>query len=109
MRQPWEMGEDEGKVDPALKKAAGEVPAAAQAAPAVQSAADVEKKATTWEEQKEILKEASLPLSITNSPEFAAGEWVADGLIKIGKFVFNIFSEEGQEKLQKQLDSLGKE
>jgi len=23
MRQPWEMGEDEGKVDPALKKAAG--------------------------------------------------------------------------------------
>ena len=86
----------------------GEVPAAAQSAPAVQPAADVEKKETTWEEQKEILKEASLPLSITNSPEFAAGEWVADGLIKIGKFVFNIFSEEGQEKLQKQLDSLGK-
>jgi uncharacterized glyoxalase superfamily metalloenzyme YdcJ len=23
MRQPWEIGEDEGKVDPALKKAAG--------------------------------------------------------------------------------------
>ena len=30
----------------------GEVPAAAQSAPAVQPAADVEKKETTWEEQK---------------------------------------------------------
>ena len=111
MRQPWEMGEDEGKVDPALKKAADKINLDSTSAPASQPASLASTTPALSKEEQEKIRQNSLPnipLGIRNDPGFAVGEWVADGLFKIGKFVFNVFSEEGQEKLQKQLDSLGK-
>ena len=113
MPQPWEIGKpDPGMID--LNKKAANLK---KDAPAVQqSSAEIETKDISLEEQKKILKEANVSSNIQNHVMFKAGEklgegvqWVGRGFVKVGNFIYNLFSEEGQEELQKKLDSLGKE
>ena len=113
MPQPWEIGKpDPGMID--LNKKAANLK---KDAPAVQqSSAEIEPKDISLEEQKKILKEANVSSNIQNHVMFKAGEklgegvqWVGRGFVKVGNFIYNLFSEEGQEELQKKLDSLGKE